>query len=765
MPNHNEIQEAIQLFQNGNIDQSKEILERYIDTYPDDIDANLLSAAISASRSDFPSVVEKCRKVLIVDPKNIRANFNAAVASDKLNNHNDVLEFSSRILAEDPENIHAMIFHVKALYNLGKFDECITLLENITHDRLMSVPDLSIKLGECYMAISEYDKAILIFNQNISSNIKSAQCLHNIGIIESQRGNAYEAIKAYQAAIVVHPDSLSSNYNLAFQLSINGNHSEALKVIGRCYVLDSSARVRQAYVELLSRSSIEYIGEDEKQFIVAVIGDEVTNVQVLSSLVMTLVRRDNQLIEMLYTLAINDNYDDFFKKFKNNLSGLADDKLLILFFMNLPITEYGFEKFTKMLRYCILLILNDKPDLGKTLQPLSASIAIRCYIDGYVYTTDNQELAIVEGLINSIVHTIKSTNQITLSAIAMYVSLYDLYRDHDYFVDDSNHGDIFNKLVKLQLKDNLAEDVIKENIESPVEVQDKISLTVQEQYESNPYPVWQLLSRRDPESIIDIISKVTSFSEYKEAITGKPDILIAGCGTGSHAIQTAMRIEHASLTAMDLSKSSLAFAKRKANEYGFEDITFKQLDILNVSALDRQFDIIESVGVIHHMDDPLAGFKSLVEVLKPDGLMNIGLYSKIARRYILKAKSIYDIPDGHISDDEIRRIRVDIMDSDDKELSNNIEKCKDFFSLHDCRDLIFHENENNYDIPQLAKLIEDAGMEFVGFDLYDSPELTEFQKMFPVKHARSDLNNWAVFEEKFPDTFAAMYVFWCRKKR
>ena len=57
-----------------------------------------------------------------------------------------------------------------------------------------------------------------------------------------------------------------------------------------------------------------------------------------------------------------------------------------------------------------------------------------------------------------------------------------------------------------------------------------------------------------------------------------------------------------------------------------------QADILKLGGIGRSFDIIESNGVLHHLADPFAGWRVLVALLRPRGLMNIGLYSKAARR-------------------------------------------------------------------------------------------------------------------------------------
>ena len=120
--------------------------------------------------------------------------------------------------------------------------------------------------------------------------------------------------------------------------------------------------------------------------------------------------------------------------------------------------------------------------------------------------------------------------------------------------------------------------------------------------------------------------------------TDSPTILIAGCGTGQHSIETASRFSNCHVTAVDLSLSSLAYAKRKTNELGFTNVDYLQADILHLHQLGKEFDIIESGGVLHHMHDPMAGWRVLVDLLNPGGLMKIGVYSELARQHILEIR-------------------------------------------------------------------------------------------------------------------------------
>jgi SAM-dependent methyltransferase len=80
-----------------------------------------------------------------------------------------------------------------------------------------------------------------------------------------------------------------------------------------------------------------------------------------------------------------------------------------------------------------------------------------------------------------------------------------------------------------------------------------------------------------------------------------PSILIAGCGTGEHPFDIAQKSPEASVLAIDLSRVSLAYARRKTREEGLRNIEYAQADILNLSTLDRTFDRIETAGVLHHL--------------------------------------------------------------------------------------------------------------------------------------------------------------------
>jgi 2-polyprenyl-3-methyl-5-hydroxy-6-metoxy-1,4-benzoquinol methylase len=135
-----------------------------------------------------------------------------------------------------------------------------------------------------------------------------------------------------------------------------------------------------------------------------------------------------------------------------------------------------------------------------------------------------------------------------------------------------------------------------------------------------------------------------SFPSLIERPAGRvlQDILIAGCGTGQRSIAMARRFGAPHMLAVAISLASLGYARRKSEELGLT-IAYAQADILELERdLDtggRQFDLIESLGVLHHLADPWAGWRAPRTLLRPGGFMLLGLYSEMARRPVLAARA------------------------------------------------------------------------------------------------------------------------------
>ena len=87
----------------------------------------------------------------------------------------------------------------------------------------------------------------------------------------------------------------------------------------------------------------------------------------------------------------------------------------------------------------------------------------------------------------------------------------------------------------------------------------------------------------------------------------------------------------------------------------------------------------------------------------------------------------------------------------------------DFYTLSACRDLLFHTEEHDFDLDEIASCLERLGLRFIGFE-HAAPGVDEhYSRLFPDDPSRTSLASWARFEAAHPGTFVAMYSFWCQK--
>lgn len=306
-------------------------------------------------------------------------------------------------------------------------------------------------------------------------------------------------------------------------------------------------------------------------------------------------------------------------------------------------------------------------------------------------------------------------------------------------------------------------------------VTDPLSLRVRAQYESWPYPRWRGLRPIRRRRLAEVLARtlgtpVTGTPTHAAiaALPDDPDILIAGGGTGRHTIHTARRYQHRSVTAIDLSAASLAYAAHKAGLHGCDDVAMLRADLfdltserLEAAGRPGRFHLIEAVGVLHHTADPLAAWRRLRDLLHPGGWMKIGLYSATARRDLLAAR-LWLARHGWRGDAaSMRRFRRDLLDGRLDPALAHLVTCGDFYNLNHLRDLLFHEQEVLFTVPMIAAHLDALGLSFAGLSLPESDVMPRYRAMFPNDPAGANLENWAAFERRNPKTFIEMYHIWC----
>jgi 2-polyprenyl-3-methyl-5-hydroxy-6-metoxy-1,4-benzoquinol methylase len=393
------------------------------------------------------------------------------------------------------------------------------------------------------------------------------------------------------------------------------------------------------------------------------------------------------------------------------------------------------------------------------------AISMQCFLNEYAYPCRDNELAAITQLtMASIKYSLgikllSHKTKCLLMLASCYFPLFDIFIHHPGLLELCQQSNFSPLILKMQVENILTEQKIKHDIVTISTIEDDISLMVQDQYEKYPYPRWH-----SAEIVHPRLSFYPNMNKNPYIIPinlENAKMLIAGCGTGKHILNS--HNPGFQITAIDLSRASLAYAIRNCLEYGFNNIEFYQADILNLEKLAQQYDIIESCGVLHHTRSIDESFGELHKKLKANGIFFLALYSTAARAYLENIRTIIKERGYKPELQDIRKIREAVLANLHNDFNRSILRLNDFFTSSMLIDLLFHCNEITSNIDDIKNLIAKYNMKFIKFVFSDDNIKTAYLNEYPEDPELHSLDNWQQFEKDHPETFIGMYQFVLQK--
>jgi SAM-dependent methyltransferase len=214
-------------------------------------------------------------------------------------------------------------------------------------------------------------------------------------------------------------------------------------------------------------------------------------------------------------------------------------------------------------------------------------------------------------------------------------------------------------------------------------------------YEEKPFPNYEGIDDREQ---LRRKARATVFASLLDAQLPKgATILEAGCGTGQLTNYLAMS-PWRRVVGGDLSSASLRLAEDFRERFEINNAAFLRMNIFRMPFKPASFDVIISNGVLHHTRDARAAFGSLVEKLKPGGLVVIGLYNYYARIPTLARRAM-----GRHN----RELAI-LFDAHLKKLERGTAKFEAWYA-----DQYLHPKETRHSQDEVLRWFAEEGVEFL----------------------------------------------------
>lgn len=671
------------------------------------------------------------KHILEVNPEQHIALHLLGVIAYQVGNDAAAIDLMSRALAVKPDYAEAQSNFGNALQRQGRLDE----------------------------AAASYQKAISIL-PNFS------QAHNNLGNVFLELGKFDKAVESYQKALAIEPGYGEAHMGLGNAFLCKGDAEKAFDSHCRAVALVPGNELYWACLTASLERRIFTAVDDGLWKVLSLLMERPSlRPSGIVGPIIRVLRLHPDFMQILSATNAGEPLSE--TTFADAVARLSSIPVFLRLMTLTPIHDIDVEQMLATLRRSILEKVATG-EMGEECLPFMAALALHCFTNEFVFSESDEERVAVECLQTRIALLMKEKADVP----AAFIVTLGAYRPLHKFswADELRHlkwNSHVAELIERQILEPVAELNLRSKIHRLTPIKDAVSQSVQQQYEENPYPRWVKNGFIDKGRTIGAVLRGAPFhfdiGEYSSPET--PDILVAGCGTGQHALNTAAKFLNARVLAVDLSLSSLSYAMRKTDELGVKNIEYNQADIMELDSLDRSFDVIECGGVLHHLGDPFAGWQKLVGLLRDGGLMKIGLYSESARQCVVDGRAMIAERGYTASAEDIRKCRQEIIE---KVKGGNLKmaeiiRFRDFFSLSECRDLLFHVQEHRFTLMQVDEALAALRLKFIGFEISDPDTLRKIDEAGAAGRRPVSLHEWHKFELENPGTFSNMYHFWCQK--
>jgi 2-polyprenyl-3-methyl-5-hydroxy-6-metoxy-1,4-benzoquinol methylase len=644
--------------------------------------------------------------------------------------------------------------------------------------------------GRTHHQAGQLQEAQNCYRKVLAIDPNNFEALHLLGVVTHQLGRSDLAAGLIGKAIALNdqgpalreteaprptraaaPDcDLAAAYsNLSIVMRFLGNFPAALKAIQRSLQIEETENAKLLFVGCLRNLTVIPDGIDLADDLARAISEPWGRPTDLAQFAAKLVKRSGPIGACIRQIAaagprVPAPHELFTPKI---LAEISSDRLLCCLLESTIVLDIDLERFLTVLRRTMLtaaLRSGGSQEFGQANLRFLCALAQQCFINEYVFFSTDEEKVRAESLRARLVETLATEAFVPESSLVAFAAYFPLVSLPQADLLIKRHWSApVAALVARQVREVQDAQQLRGSVLRLTAIDDDVSVAVKQQYEENPYPRWVKSSPVGQTTIEAHLHQLFPLANIPNVVkTNGAQILIAGCGTGQHSIETARQFPGARVLAIDLSLSSLCYAMRKTRELGLKNLEYAQADILKLQSIRRTFDVIEAAGVLHHLAEPLAGWRVLLSLLRSGGFMRIGLYSKLARQDIAAARVLIAQRGFSPSAEDIRRCRYELAGFSVGAPLSEVVNWPDFFSTSPCRDLLFHAQEHQFTLPEIDDFLRESHLEFLGFDL-PGGALQNFLKRFPNHGTMTDLTLWHAFEVENPSLFRGMYQFWVRK--
>ena len=580
----------------------------------------------------------------------------------------------------------------------------------------------------------------------------------NLGLAYQTQGKLDDAVASLSRAVELAPTNAEAIYNLAVAQMNGGLHEQAMQSIVKALDKAPSTELRSLFVTCLTTMP-RIPAEDRLRNLTArALTEGWSRPDQLVAVTVNILRSNPVIARAI--AQVNQHwprpipFQDMLGA--GGLAVIAQDDLLAALLQATAVTDIELERALTGLRFALLADArqSDGAAGAEKVLRLAAALAQQCFLNGYVWTSSDDEANRVRELQATVTNALQNKQPIApqwLAAIAAYEPLHMLPIAERLAAQALSEP--VQSLIERQINEPAAEAALSPSI--------AVIATVGDASNAAPAPRWTAITPQRPVSIDAYLRRGFPLAPMRGI--GKStalDVLIADCGTGQSAIETAMRHPASNVLAVDANIANLAYATRQTGRFGQTAIRFAVAN--DLGAIRQSFDVIDATAAMSQAANAETALTTLAALLQPNGVMLLSVQGESLHRAIKSGQDFVQSGNYQSDLDGIRLLRQNILKLSEGHPARLLSQRVEFYEAAACKDLLFRNQMPALVLSNAESLLAKAGLSVIGIDI-DTRIGDRYRARFPDDARATNFANWQALERDNPDMAAMAYRVWVQR--
>jgi tetratricopeptide (TPR) repeat protein len=681
------------------------------------------------------------------------------------------------ILEAEPDNAQAWQMLGLVAHQAGDAD---TALEKLGHAASLRPDhaDIHINIAEVLRGRGDAEEAIGAYRRAIAIDPNAQSALTNLGLLALENNYIGEGIEALRRSSILQPNDPAVQTNLGLALREVGDYESCLVAFARALIIaPEQIAFRQHFLDTLEGGPFIKVPDGIRRLLEDALLTEGLHHQSLVPACMAVLKRE-QVFQALLAMAEDKDLEGLSAAMNGGQFDVFFTDFLVRGLMTRTmVSDSDFETILIALRHLVLqegATAQASPPMVQRHPQFVAALAMQAFATGYVWPKTSREHTLSVILANDTTKFLANLDeQANIDASAWSgLMVAACYRPMATLVAPEKllSGDVAGmpSFVVNLIRQQVAEPALEQEMISSIETTSGEAAPLPKAGAERPSPTWNTLASRQEMSLGDIMRSQIPGADVPRFAEGPINALVAGCRTGEAVIDLALQHPQSRIMGIDASTANAAYAWRQAMQRGISNVRFLVGEVSDLVSHDQKYHLIGAPTVISQSANALQTLQTLANLLEPEGIMKISLYSEPGRAAVKAARDLVTETGLKDDDEGLLAARTLIKDLEEGHPARGIMAASEFFSRQDCRDLLFPVQESLFTVPALAATLAQAGLTFLGFQISDPLLVGRYLELFPEAQDLSDLDKWQKVEAEYPDAFSTpesygTYRLWCQK--